>query len=500
MERVGRTDNASREARARFAFLAVASRVLADSLDYETTLVTVAGLALPHLGAWCIVDLLEPDGSIRRLAVLHPDPAKQALARDLHLYPPDPSDAFGAPRVMRTGRPEIVHGRVEDFFSPGAGNPKQRAVLRELGSGAFLTVPMVARGRMVGAITFTATDAEVELDELDVLLAEDLARRCALAIDNASLYAEAHAARDAAESARVEAQAAREAAERAHSEMEAVAKDAAEVNERLLLATLREQELTEEAQAASRAKSDFLSNMSHEVRTPLNAIIAFADLLELEISGPITETQRVHLGRIKAASGHLLTLIDDILDLAKVEAGRLMVRRESASASQAISDSVELVGTMATAAGVEIEVAALDGDGPFYLGDEQRVRQILVNLLSNAVKFTPSGGHVSVTGGSTPHPDPEANVDGEGPWTYIRVEDTGIGIAPDQCAEVFRPFVQVQTGHNRTRGGTGLGLAIARDLAGRMGGDLTLHSELGVGSRFTLWLPAAPPADSGRGS
>ncbi|HZG42761.1 MAG TPA: ATP-binding protein [Longimicrobium sp.] len=152
----------------------------------------------------------------------------------------------------------------------------------------------------------------------------------------------------------------------------------------------------------------------------------------------------------------------------------------------------------AAAGGVELQVLHCDGEEPCYFGDRQRVRQVLVNILANAVKFTEAGGRVTVTCGCTHCPDPETGFGEDRRWTYMRVQDTGIGIAPDQLAAVFRPFVQVESGHTRTRGGTGLGLAIARDLAVRMGGALTLRSEPGVGSCFTLWLPAcsgaAPPS------
>lgn len=143
--------------RARLAFLAEASRRLSDSLDYEATLVTVAGLALPHLGAWCIVDLLEPDGSIRRLAVIHPDPAKHAPARDLYLRPPGPRDPVGAPRVMRMAEPEIVAEGLEMVLACDHCDVEHRALLLEMGAETLLTVPMVARGRMVGAITFATS-------------------------------------------------------------------------------------------------------------------------------------------------------------------------------------------------------------------------------------------------------------------------------------------------------------------------------------------------------
>ena len=465
--------------RARLAFLAEASRRLSDSLDYEATLVTVAGLALPHLGAWCIVDLLEPDESIRRLAVIHPDPAKHAPARDLYLRPPEPGDAVGAPRVMRMAEPEIVAEGLEIVLACDHCDAEHRALLREMGAETFLTVPMVARGRMVGAITFATSGAGHGPGEPDRLIAEDLARRCAMAIDNARLYAEAQTARGVAE--------------RALGDARTLAGEAAAANERLVLAMLREQDLAKEAQAANRAKSEFLSNMSHELRTPLNAVMAYTDLLDLGISGPVTERQKAHLQRIKTACSHLLTLVNDVLDQAKVDAGQLTVERASASAGESVAASVPLVTARAAAGGVQIQVHC-DGGEPFYLGDRQRVRQVLVNILANAVKFTEPGGRVTVTCGCTHRPDPETGLGEEGRWTYVRVEDTGIGIAPDQLEAVFRPFVQVETGHTRTRGGTGLGLAIARDLAVRMGGALTLRSEPGVGSCFTLWLPACPGA------
>jgi signal transduction histidine kinase len=482
----GRADLDGGGERARLAFLAEASRRLSDSLDYEATLVTVAGLALPHLGAWCIVDLLEPDGSIRRLAVIHPDPAKHAPARDLYLRPPGPGDAVGAPRVMRLAEPEIVAEGLEIVLACDHCDAEHRALLLEMGAETFLTVPMVARGRMVGAITFATSGDGHGPGEPDRLIAEDLARRCAMAIDNARLYGEAQTARGAAE--------------RALDDARTLAREAAAANERLVLSTLREQELAEEAQAANRAKSDFLSTMSHELRTPLTAIIAYTDLLDMGISGPVTERQKAHLERIKAACGHVLTLVNDVLDQAKVEAGQLAVERASVSAAESIAASVPLVTAQAAAGGVEIDVPRWDGEEPFYLGDRQRVRQVLVNILANAVKFTERGGRVTVTCGCTRRPDPETGFGEGGRWTYVRVRDTGIGIAPDQLAAVFRPFVQVDTGHTRTGEGTGLGLAIARDLAVRMGGALTLRSEVGVGSCFTLWLPAcsgaAPPSQA----
>ena len=248
-----------------------------------------------------------------------------------------------------------------------------------------------------------------------------------------------------------------------------------------------------EANAANAAKSQFLATMSHELRTPLNAIVGYAELLNLELSGPLNDAQRGYLERLKASGNHLLGLISDILDLAKIDAGGMLVRAERGSAAPAIDAAMAVVLVQATQRGVSVSAGRGDGETP-YVGDADRVRQILLNLLSNAVKFTEPGGRVEITSGVVTTTPPEARLLGEGPWARITVADTGIGIAPEMQATVFDPFVQVDGGPTRESGGTGLGLAISRRLARMMGGDLTLESALGSGSSFTLWLPSPSPA------
>jgi signal transduction histidine kinase len=210
----------------------------------------------------------------------------------------------------------------------------------------------------------------------------------------------------------------------------------------------------------------------------------------------MTAMQREFLVRIQSSSRHLIGLIDDILDLAKVEAGRMHLEQETLPAAASIAAAIALIEAQAAVAGVSIRSAAADAPD-FYRGDGDRVRQILVILLSNAVKFTERGGSVTVNCGTIQAPVAEAALDGDGPWTFLRVEDTGIGIPPTEATAVFEPFVQVDPGNTRKRGGAGLGLAIGLELARRMGGDLTLRSAMGTGSSFTLWLPAAQPAGVG---
>ena len=204
-----RDRDAAESSRDRFSFLAEASRCLADSLDYETTLTTVAGMALPYLDAWCIVDVVTPVAGgtdIRRLAVLHPDARKQELARRLYEdYPPLDTDFIGAPRVIRTARPEMVFDVPDEALVAQARDDEHLALLRALGVQAYVVVPMVARGHVLGAITFVTAETGRRFGDIDLLMAEDLARGAAMAIENARNHRDALTARDAAAAAANEA-------------------------------------------------------------------------------------------------------------------------------------------------------------------------------------------------------------------------------------------------------------------------------------------------------
>ena len=247
------------------------------------------------------------------------------------------------------------------------------------------------------------------------------------------------------------------------------------------------------AEEASRAKSVFLATMSHEIRTPINAVIGYADLLDMGLQGPLSEGQRGYLQRMRASSQHLLGLVNDVLDFAKIEAGQMGFVREEASLQQSAADAIAMVLPQATARGIAMDEEPCPPEAA-YLGDPDRVRQVLLNLLSNAVKFTRPGGRVTVRCTELAEPHPGVLPAGHGPWAAIEVEDTGIGIAPENLTRVFEPFTQVDDTHTREAGGTGLGLAISRRFARVMGGELSVRSRPGQGSAFTLWLPAASAA------
>jgi signal transduction histidine kinase len=253
-----------------------------------------------------------------------------------------------------------------------------------------------------------------------------------------------------------------------------------------------------QAQDASAAKSEFLATMSHEIRTPINAMMGYTDLMELGVAGPLTDQQLDFVQRIHRSGQHLVSVVNDVLDFAKIESGQMRVVREEMGVGPPIEEAVATMQARATELGITLRVDCATHE---FSGDVHRLQQILLNLLSNALKFTPRGGIVTIScsrRSSRAHPPAP---DGEAEWTCITVCDTGIGIPTAQRELIFEPFVQGSAGYTREHGGTGLGLAISRSLARMMGGDLTVDSEPGHGASFTVWLPAArhaPATSSGK--
>lgn len=235
------------------------------------------------------------------------------------------------------------------------------------------------------------------------------------------------------------------------------------------------------AEEANRAKSTFLAVMSHELRTPLNAIGGYVQLIEMGVHGPVTEAQKETLGRIDRSQRHLLRLINDVLNLSRIEAGRVDYRVEPVPLADVVRSIMPMLEPQIARKSLRFETVV--PEDLTATADREKVQQILLNILTNAIKFTGRGGSVCIEGSALS----ESHV-------LLRITDTGTGIPTDMLEKVFEPFIQVDASRSRSAEGTGLGLAISRDLARGMQGDLHVESEIGRGSTFQLDLPRADPA------
>jgi signal transduction histidine kinase len=242
--------------------------------------------------------------------------------------------------------------------------------------------------------------------------------------------------------------------------------------------TRRLRSARDEAERANRAKSEFLANMSHELRTPLNAIIGFSEMLESGYGGTLSERQASYTKDIHDSGQHLLQIINNVLDMSKVEAGQYQLYETAVDLRDVARSSIAIVAGRAREQGLSLELE-IDGSLPCVMADERTLRQVLLNLLSNAVKFTHNGGTVTVKGGVQPDGD-----------LAVDVSDTGIGIAPEALELVMEPFRQANGSFSREYEGTGLGLTISKNFIELHGGKLTIESEVGVGTTVSVVLPA----------
>ena len=595
----------------RLRLLANAGELLTSSLDTNVTLDLVARVLVPEIADWCAIDVLDANGLPDRVSVIHIDPEKIRLAEDLQRrYPFDPDSPTGLAHVLRTGSPEMYPYITEEMITAAARDLEQLEIIRQVGFQSAMIVPMIARGRTVGAITLVHAESGRHYTEEDLALVEDLAYRAALAIDNARLFedSQSHARRmDAiAEASRLFAEAGHDIdavvgslAEHMtrhigdwsvvrlisddgvwlnpvaihHSDSEARAAldqmfmqdplrtnegmtgSVASTGEALMISTidpemlrkrikpeyrrwmdryamyavlivpmrrrnqvvgtiamfrgtpdspytdedrlfaqniadraalaLENAQLFHQAQEAVRLREEFLSIASHEMRTPLTTITGFTHLLNRQVS-----RGQLDPGRVEAITGSLLTeatrlnqLVGDLLDVSRIQQGRLDIRPERCNLSAIVHAVVDrLKETYERSADREIVVdAPPEVEGVW---DGTRIDQVVTNLLTNALKYSVDGEiTLSVW---TEHGD----------TAMLAVSDRGIGIPEDQQDRLFEPFVRGNDAHYRASG-TGLGLYITRQIVQHHGGVIELQSEPGQGTTFTVRLPMEVTINAG---
>ena len=414
-------------------FLGEASAALASSLDHKVTLALVARLAVPKLADWCAVDILE-EGADRttRLAVAHIDPTKIALALEIEQrYPVDPKAKTGLPEVIRTGKAEIYPELPEALLAASAVDAEHLRLIRELNLGSAMIVPLIARDRTLGAITLVHAESGRHYTDEDLAFAHDLARRAALAIDNARLYAAERSAREAADS-------------------------------------------------ANRMKDEFLSTVSHELRTPLNAMLGWTRMLR---SGELDEAKRARgLEVIERNAVAQAQLIEDLLDVSRIISGKLLLNIGLVDLRAVIDAAIDSVKPAMEAKQLRLQ-ATVDPTLAPIPADPHRIQQVVWNLLSNAIKFTPKQGTIKLELSRG-----DARVE-------LTVTDSGPGISREFLPHIFERFRQADSSITRTHGGLGLGLAICRHIVELHGGTINAESRGGgQGATFTVDLPVAPPS------
>ena len=514
-----------------------AGELLASSLDYRTTLAAVARAAVPDFADWCAISMAEEDGAVRELAIVHVDPAKEQFADELaRRYPPKPKT--GAAHVIETGESLLVPELSDNLLAAIAVDDLHLGLLRELGLRSYIGVPLVARGRTIGAISLVQAESGRRYDESDLALAQELARRAATAIENAQLY---HEVEDQAQAARVlaavgdgvvlvdndgvirlwnraaasitglreqdvlgrrihdvipgwEALATRIPVAAGPGETVRAETTPVEIGGRELWISgsgvgfddgtvYAFRDLTDE-RALEAMKSDFVATVSHELRTPLAAIHGSAQTI-LRPDLRLGDDLRDQLLRVIAEeSDRLAQIVNDLLIASHLDSGRMPVKIESCDARELAQSVVDSARTHLPA-NVTIALSA-PARLPRVAADGGQLRQVLSNLVENAIKYSPEGGAVDV------------KLEPQDGCVRFTVSDEGLGIPPGEHRRVFEKFYRLDPNMTRGIGGTGLGLYISRELVRTMNGRIWVESAPGAGSAFYVEIPQAKAAPKRR--
>lgn len=357
-----------RDTEATQRFLARASAVMARSLDLDESLMQLARVAVPFLGTWCIVHRLEADATIRLATLVHADPQRPPLPQDfLARFPPQPQLKRGMAQTLRTGRSEIYPPPDDTEWQPGPLCEEHPALLRALGAKSYMCLPLMARGRTLGVLTLIASETNRRYAPKDLALAEDLATRASMSVDNARLY--------------------------------------------------------QAAQTALRTRDNLLALVSHDLKNPLSSILMSTSLIERAVDrGQGPENVRRHTGIIQRSAARMESLIGDLLDLASIEAGQLSVEHVPTDVDALLREALELHSPLAQDKSIALHLH-VDPPGCQVAGDGRRLQQVLANLVGNAIKFTAQSGGRITLGAQRRDQDMEFTVEDNGPG--IRAEDIG---------------------------------------------------------------------------
>jgi PAS domain S-box-containing protein len=520
-----------RALRQRMTFLAEASELLSSSLDYNLTLTQLTQLAVPVLADWCAIDMAGEDGEIMRLAVAHEDPEKVRWAYELQeRYPPNPDDRFGVPQVLRSGEPEFLPEIPDEIIEEAIGDDEElRLIVDQLGLRSMICVPLSARGRTLGALTLIASETHATYTQADFELALELARRAAIAVDNARLYGEAEKGANAAQALAYVADGVvlldkdgvvrhwnpAAAAITGVDEARALGKPVDEVVSAWTALTShvplaqhgasgvrpvtvplvlegRElwvavsgvdfgegtvyalQDVTDE-HALEKTRSDFVATASHELRTPLAAVYGAVRTLRREDVELSDDDRTTFLEMIESESLRLSHIVDQILLTGQLDADAVELSLSECRPAEIAAGVIESA-SVHLPEGISLSLSA--AEDPSITCDENKLRQVVVNLLDNGIKYSPEGGKVEIL------------VEQTGGRCEIEVSDEGLGIPSSEREKIFEKFYRLDPQQTQGVGGSGLGLYICRELVERMDGRLSVESEPGVGSRFTVSLPA----------
>jgi len=400
-------------------------QAVSSTLDLETVLTRIVSHAVQLSGADGGA-IYEYDEQSEEFLLRATDHMEEELIEALHAHPPRLGDGVVG-RAAATREPVQVPNILEER----SYGPRMRQLLERFGFRASLVVPLLREERIIGGLVIRRKSTGEFRPEV-IELMKTFATQSVLAIQNARLF--------------------REIEDKSH-----------------------------QIETANRHKSEFLANMSHELRTPLNAIIGFSEVLQEKLFGELNEKQAEYTSDILTSGQHLLSLINEILDLSKVEAGRMELELAPFDLPLAIDNARTFVRERAVKHGITLDIDVDERLGE-YVGDERKIKQILLNLLSNAVKFTPEGGRICITANKTDN------------GAEISVSNTGVGIAPEDQPKIFEEFRQVGSDYGHKVEGTGLGLTLAKKFVELHGGKIWVESEVGKGSTFTFTLPERPMA------